>query len=107
MLPDLLRDLGAPFPGVWDQLQMVHSPREAARLFAKVLGQLDLHGSAVVVPALEAALAAGTPLVLALSARTPRADRVAAEALPASLREVDVPSGCAADYDGWLRGAAI
>ena len=107
MLPDLLRDLGAPFPAVWDRLQTVHRPREAARLFAKVLGQLDLHGPAVVVPALEAALSAGTPLLLALSAPTPPWHRVAAEALPAILRELDVPSGCAADYDDWLRGAAV
>ena len=107
MLPDLLRDLGAPFPGVWDQLQTVHSPREAARLFAKVLGQLDLHGPAVVVPALEAALAAGTPLLLALSASPPRADRVATDALPVSLRGLEVLSGCAADYDDWLLGAAV
>lgn len=28
VLPDLLRDLGAPFPAVWDQLLTVHSPRE-------------------------------------------------------------------------------
>lgn len=107
VLPDLLRDLGAPFPAVWDQLQTVHSPREAARLFAKVLGQLDMHGPAVVVPALEAALAVGTPLLLALRAPTHRPDRVAAEALPAILRELEVPSACAADYDGWLLGGAV
>ena len=106
VLPDLLRDLGAPFPAVWDQLQTVHHPREAARLFAKVLGQLDLHGPAVVVAALEAALVAGTPLLLALSASLPQRDRVPDEALPASLRELDIASGCAADYDNWLRGAA-
>jgi hypothetical protein len=27
---------------------------------------------------------------------------VAVDALPASLRGIDVVSGCAADYDGWL-----
>lgn len=64
------------------------------------MGQLDLHGAGVVVPALEAALAAGTPLLLAVSPPAPRADRIAAEALPASLRELDVSSGCATDYDG-------
>jgi hypothetical protein len=24
--------------------------------------------------------------------------------VPAALRDLDVPSGCAADYDGWLMG---
>ena len=41
VLPDLLRDLGDPFPAIWDQLHGAHGPREAARLFAKVLGQLE------------------------------------------------------------------
>ena len=45
VLPDLLRDLGAPFPAIWDQLHAAHGPRDAARLFAKVLGQLDTHGA--------------------------------------------------------------
>ena len=101
VLPDLLRDLGAPFPAIWDQLHGAHGPREAARLFAKVLGQLDTHGAAVVVPALTAALAPGTPLLLAL---TPVPDRagLAADAVPAQLRDLEIPSGCAADYDGWL-----
>ena len=38
VLPELLRDLGAPFPAVWDHFHAAHAPREAARLFAKVLG---------------------------------------------------------------------
>jgi hypothetical protein len=31
VLPDLLRNLGAPFPAIWDQLSAAHGPREAAR----------------------------------------------------------------------------
>jgi Mu transposase, C-terminal domain len=86
VLPDLLRDLGPPFPAIWAQLHGAHGPREAARLFAKVLGQLDTHGAAVVVPPLHAALATGTPLLLALTpARSP--DRVL-DAVPAPLRSI-------------------
>ena len=98
VLPDLLRDLGAPFPAIWGQLHAAHGPRDAARLFAKVLGQLDTHGAGVVVPALTAALATGAPLLLTL---TPAPDRdcLAADAVPALLRDIEVPSGCAADYD--------
>jgi transposase len=105
VLPDLLRDLGTPFPAIWDQLQAAHGPREAARLFAKVLGQLEMHGAAVVVPALTRALAAGTPLLLALTPARAGAC-VAPDAVPAPLREIDIASGCAADYDGWLLGGA-
>jgi hypothetical protein len=101
VLPDLLRDLGTPFPAIWDQLHAAHGPRDAARLFAKVLGQLDTHGAAVVVPALTVALATGTPLLLALTP-APTRDCLALDAVPALLRDLDIPSGCAADYDDWL-----
>jgi transposase len=100
VLPDLLRDLGPPFPAVWERLRTAHSPREAARLFAKILGALETRGAAAVVPALATALATGAPLTLAaIVVATPtRID------VPAPLRDVDVASGCAADYDGWLTG---
>ena len=102
VLPDLLRDLGAPFPAIWDQLHGAYGPREAARLFAKVLGQLDTQGAAIVVPALTAALATGTPLLLALTPARTATDCLAPDAVPAVLRAIDVGSGCAADYDDWL-----
>jgi hypothetical protein len=102
VLPDLLRDLGGPFPAIWDQLHLAHGPRDAARLFAKVLGQLDTYGAAVVVPALTVALVTGTPLLLALTPARSALARVALDAVPASLRDIDIVSGCAADYDGWL-----
>jgi transposase len=105
VLPDLLRDLGAPFPAVWEHFHAAHPPREAARLFAKVLGQLDTHGFDVVVPAVERALRSGTPVLLALTPGSAAPTRLAAEVVPAALRDVDVPSGCAADYDGWLAEA--
>ncbi len=102
VLPDLLRNLGGPFPAIWDQLHGAHGSREAARLFAKVLGHLDTYGAAIVVPALTDALATGTPLLLALTPARSALARVALDAVPASLRDIDVASGCAADYDGWL-----
>jgi len=52
VLPDLLRDLGAPFPAVWDQVTAVHGPRDGARILAKILGHLETRGAAVVVPIL-------------------------------------------------------
>ena len=99
VLPDLLRDLGAPFPAVWDHLHAAHGPREAARLFAKILGELEMRGAADVVPMLEAALATGTPLIVARSAARAAAPHVD---VPAALRDLEVSSGCAADYDTWL-----
>jgi transposase len=105
VLRELLRDLGAPFPAVWDHFHAAHPPREAARLFAKVLGQLDTHGFDIVAPAVDAALRTGTPVLLALTPGTAAPARLDANVVPAVLRDLEVPSGCAADYDGWLAEA--
>lgn len=107
VLPDLLRNLGAPFPAIWDQLHDIHGPRDAARLFAKVLGQLETQGATVVVPALLAALANGTPLLLALTPAPMAIARLAPDAVPAPLRAIEVGSGAAADYDAWLGEVAV
>src|SRR5437773_431490 len=90
VLPDLLRDLGDPFPAIWEQLHGAHGPREAARLFAKVLGQLDTYGAAVVVPALTRALATGTPLLLALTPAPVALTPVAIDTVPVALRDIEV-----------------
>jgi len=105
VLPELLRDLGAPFSAVWDHFQSAHSPREAARLFAKVLGQLDTRGFDVIVPAMEAALRTGTPVLLALTPGAAALAALDADAVPLPLRGLEISSGCAADYDGWLMEA--
>ena len=102
VLPDLLRDLGAPFPGIWAALDAAHGPRDAARVFAKILGHLETLGATVVVPALEAALATSTPPLLALAPAT-RAPALPLDAIPAALRTIEIGAGCAADYDAWLQ----
>lgn len=102
VLPDLLRDLGVPFPAVWDQLLAAQGPRDAARVFAKILGQLETHGAPVVIPALERALAAGTPPGLALVPAAPP-PVLSEEAIPAALRGIAIGAGSAADYDTWLQ----
>jgi transposase len=102
VLPDLLRDLGEPFPAVWAQLDAAHGPREAARLLAKILGELERRGASVVVPTLQTALRTGAPLTLAAIV-TPAVGPVE---VPAGLRELAIASGCAADYDQWLTGAS-
>ena len=57
----------------------------------------------MVVPALHRALTIGAPLLLALTAAASPA-RIALDAGPTPLRDIDVASGCAVDYDGWLLG---
>jgi hypothetical protein len=50
-----------------------------------------------VAAAAAGALTTGTPVLFAL---TPTAPPRAVVAVPPALRDLDVPSGCAADYDG-------
>lgn len=104
VLPNLLRDLGEPFPAVWAALCAAHAEREAARLFAQVLGQIETRGLAHVVGTVTTALSTGTPILLALRATPIDARRVAVD-VPAALGVIEVPAGCAADYDRWLTEA--
>jgi transposase len=101
VLPELLRDLGDPFAAVWAHFHAAHPEREAARLFAKVLGQIETQGLAFVAATVVRALRDGTPVLLALRP-TPTAAG-AAVAVPPALRDLEVATGCAADYDGWLK----
>jgi transposase len=107
VLPDLLEDLGEPFATVWQYLEAVHGPRESARLFARILGEVERRGATIVVPALRAALSNGTPLLLAVAAADARTVAVAADVVPGPLARVVVTSSCAADYDAWLMGVAV
>jgi transposase len=107
VLPDLLEDLGEPFPAVWQHLEAVHGPREGARIFARILGKLERRGATVVVPALTAALSNGTPLLLAVAAADAQTVVLAEDVVPGPLARVVVSSGCAADYDRWLTGVAV
>lgn len=63
-----------------------------------MLGELDRRGDAIVIPALDAMLASGAPLQL-----TRLATAVPPPTVPTALAAIEVPSGCAADYDTWLR----
>jgi hypothetical protein len=65
-----------------------------------VLGHIETHGLAHVAAVARGALAIGTPVLLALAPAVATAPAIVA--VPPALRDIDVPSGCAADYDGWL-----
>lgn len=83
---------------MWANFVAAHPPREAARLFAKVLGQIEGRGLEVVVARLDTALATGAPVLLAVTTDPPETSgRVASEVVPAALRDVEVTTGCAAD----------
>jgi transposase len=101
---ELVRDLGEPFPAAWRSLLDAHGPKQAARILAKVLGHVEERGLASVARTLEQALGRDEPLLLALAPRAVSAAVVAHDQLPQRLQAVEIATGCAADYDGYLLG---
>jgi hypothetical protein len=101
---ELIRDLGPAYADAWRALVDAHGPKQAARVFAKVLGHVETRGIEVVAQTLAKALTHNEPLLLALAPPPLPAAVVGDDALPASLRSVDVAAGCAADYDVLLGG---
>lgn len=105
VVSELVRDLGPPFDDAWRVLVDAHGARDAARVFAKVLGHVEARGVAAVAQTLQDALRRREPLLLALAPPAPPAPALSDSALPQTLR-VEVPAGRAADYDVLLAGGA-
>lgn len=99
---ELVRDLGEPFGALWRQLVDERGPKQAARVFAKVLDALVQLGHRVVVERVERALADGEHVLLALA--PPAAPPPPLDVLPPSLAGIEVTAGVAADYDRLLGG---
>lgn len=102
--PELVRDLGEPFGVAWRLLVDVHGPKEAARVFARVLGFVEKRGITDVAHRIAQALEHGEPLLLALAPPPRPAPALAPDDLPHGLGSLAVESGRAGDYDRWLRG---
>lgn len=102
--PELVRDLGEPFGAAWRLLVDVHGPKEGARVFARVLGFVEKRGIAEVARRVAQALECGEPLLLALAPPPSPPPSLAHDDLPHGLGSLAVESGCAGDYDRWLRG---
>ena len=104
---ELIADMGTSYAAAWRALVDAHGPKQAARVFAKVLTHVEERGADAVAVAIDAALAKNEPLLLALAPAAAPSPLVDHESLPAKLRDVIVDAGCAADYDALLcRGAS-
>jgi transposase len=103
---ELLPRMSETYRRVWKQLVDEHGPKQGARAFAQVLKAVVEHGETAVGRRLELALAAGEPLQLAAHPPPPPSVLIQAEALPHGLRDVQVATAAAADFDALLRGAA-
>ena len=103
VMPDLLAELGPPFDKLWRLLVDERGPLDAARAFARVLGAIVERDEATVRAAVERALDNDRLDLLDLPAKQHVAETVA---VPEALAGYVVESGCAADYDDLLGGAA-
>ena len=103
---ELIADMGTTYAAAWRALVDAHGPKQAARVFAKVLTHVEERGADAVAVAIDAALAKSEPLLLALAPAAVPSPLVDHESLPAKLRDVTVDAGCAADYDALLCGGA-
>lgn len=102
---ELVPALGDVYVRAWKALLDTHGPKQGARILAQVLrAQLEL-GAEVVARRVDAALATGEPLQLAVRPSM-TAKTLPTDALPPSVRGVTVESASAADFDALLRGAA-
>jgi transposase len=97
----LTRDLGAPYDALWRQLVDLHGPKQAARVFAKVLGRVVELGDAEVRRRVESSLATGEPVLLTLRSVEAAPQRAGAT-VPAALAMFDVAAPCLDDFDALL-----
>ena len=102
---ELIPRLHEAFARAWRLLVDEHGPKQAARVFAQVLKAVVRDGETTVARRLDLALSTGESLQLAVNPPPPPSV-MANEALPAALRDVQVSSASAADFDALLRGRA-
>ena len=100
----LVRDLGEPYGALWRRLVDERGPRDAARAFARVLAAIESLGDDVVRARVDAALASGASVLIALYAQPPPPRALAPDALPRALADVRVDRADLADYDRLLDG---
>lgn len=101
--PELMKELGEPFDGLWTLLEATHGGRDAGRVMAKVLGAIVEHSLDEVKEAVEQALKAQRVDLLGL-ARLKQEPVPQTVAVPEALAGFVVEKVQAADYDYLLRG---
>lgn len=103
--PELVRELGEPYGGLWEMLDERYGAKEASRVLSRILGALVDHGEGPVAEALDAALSRGRLDLLYLAEHLDdRRERVGSVAVPEALSSYTVESANAEDYDRLLGG---
>jgi transposase len=98
---ELLSELGEPYGSLWRLLVDSHGPREAARVFARVLGAVVDHGEDVVAKAVKAALGSNRSDLLELG-RLIIQPKPLRTSVPQSLAGYEIEAASASTYDSLL-----
>lgn len=101
--PDLMVQLGDPFPDFWSRLVETHEPSEASRVMACTIGAMREHGEPAVRDAIRDILETGRVSLIALTARD-EAVTTGALRVPEVFARYEIDSVEASSYDRLLAG---
>jgi transposase len=102
--PELVRELGEPYGGLWEMLTGRYGEKEASSILSRILGAVLDHGEDPVSDALATALSEGRADLLALAPHLmDRGERAASVvAVPEALSGYRIEAADPADYDRLL-----
>jgi transposase len=101
--PELMAQLGDPFPSFWSRLMETHGPREASRMMARTLGAVREHGEPAVRDAIRAMLETGRISFIFLAPRDEPWKRPEVK-IPEAFASYEIGSVQASAYDRLLVG---
>lgn len=99
--PQLIEELGEPFPQLWQMISEVFGGREAGRVLSRLLGAIVDHGEEAVKEMLSKALSVDPDNLLALAGKLQTSLTNEPVKVPESLQQFEILSSRASDYD-WL-----
>lgn len=102
--PQLVKELGEPFPQLWEMLTGVYGGREAGRVLSRIIGAMLEHGQEEVTEALSKSVALGKVDLLALAKKLQDSPIETELKLPESLKGFEIEKAQAKDYDWMLQG---
>ncbi len=97
--PELLAELGEPWPRLWGLLVGAHGEREASRVLARLLGIVVRVGEHAVTTDVEAALSTERPDLHGLRVLLDAGHELASVEVPTALAAYEVESVRASDYE--------
>jgi len=99
--PQLVEELGEPFPQLWQMLSELFGGREAGRVLSRLLGAIVEHGEETVREKLCQALNVSNENLLGLAGKLQTCLSAAPVVVPESLQQFEIQTSRASDYD-WL-----